>query len=329
MQQKLLPVEVLNNSAAAYLPKVSVKSKAIYNLIIGSLLLVIALLPVIKIDVSVIAGGEVHSEIGRSEIKTLTSGILSTVHIKDNQFVKKGQELFVISAQPIETKLQVNSFLQKEKQSNFEDLMLLVKNGLKATPVTSLYKQQLLSLKTQINSKEVIKKAALTELERDEELYKNKVIARAELEQKKLAFDKIQNEINDIIQIQLTNWQNELAGLRATMGDLQAQEIQYVDEKKMYTITAPVDGTIQLIAGKTSGSFIQMGEQMAILSPDSNLLVECLINPRDIGFVRKGMPVKFQIDAFNYNEWGSIDGQVIDIANDFAMINNNPVYKVK
>ena len=41
------------------------------------------------------------------------------------------------------------------------------------------------------------------------------------------------------------------------------------------------------------------------------------------------MPVNFQIDAFNYNEWGLVAGKIIDIANDFVLINEQPVFKIK
>ncbi|MDQ6477425.1 hypothetical protein [Dyadobacter sp. LHD-138] len=35
------------------------------------------------------------------------------------------------------------------------------------------------------------------------------------------------------------------------------------------------------------------------------------------------------MDAFNYNEWGMVKGKVEDIARDFTIIKDQPVFKVK
>jgi membrane fusion protein, peptide pheromone/bacteriocin exporter len=40
------------------------------------------------------------------------------------------------------------------------------------------------------------------------------------------------------------------------------------------------------------------------------------------------MPVKLQIDAFNQNDWGTLDGTIIDISGDILMVDQSPVYRV-
>jgi HlyD family secretion protein len=102
-----------------------------------------------------------------------------------------------------------------------------------------------------------------------------------------------------------------------------------VQEKENYTLKAPVSGTIQQLSGKYVGSSVQIGEVLGLISPDSTLLVECYVNPADIGYLKKRMKVNFQIDAFNYNEWGMLSGEIMDIANDFVLLDKTPVFKVK
>jgi membrane fusion protein, peptide pheromone/bacteriocin exporter len=41
------------------------------------------------------------------------------------------------------------------------------------------------------------------------------------------------------------------------------------------------------------------------------------------------MRINAQIDAFNYNEWGMMPGTVADIAGDFVLMENKPVFKVR
>ena len=45
--------------------------------------------------------------------------------------------------------------------------------------------------------------------------------------------------------------------------------------------------------------------------------------------IQPGKPVNFQIDAFNYNQWGLATGRITQISKDVDMVNNQPVFKVK
>ena len=74
---------------------------------------------------------------------------------------------------------------------------------------------------------------------------------------------------------------------------------------------------------------MQAGEVLCAISPDSSLLVECYVNPSDIGLLKKEMAAKFQIQAFNYNEWGLATGKIVSIANDFVVVNDQPIFSVK
>ena len=40
------------------------------------------------------------------------------------------------------------------------------------------------------------------------------------------------------------------------------------------------------------------------------------------------MPVRFQVDAFNYNQWGLATGNVTEISSDIYFVNEKPVFKV-
>jgi HlyD family secretion protein len=41
------------------------------------------------------------------------------------------------------------------------------------------------------------------------------------------------------------------------------------------------------------------------------------------------MAARFQVNAFNYNQWGLANGKVIDISNDIHFIDEKPMFKVK
>jgi membrane fusion protein, peptide pheromone/bacteriocin exporter len=329
MQTQLFPPEVLENSVETYLPKVTARGKLLYLVILLMLVTIFILLPVIKVNVSVQSGGEVGTVYGRSEIHSQVSGILSEVKVKDNETVQKNQTLFIVTQQAIDTKLDINQTQKSEKQTFIADLEQLVKNFRTAHPSTSLYKQQLSSLRAMIGLKQPEINSALKNLKRARTLYAQKVFALVELEEKELAYNKLMVETNSLIQNQLSQWQSELSQYKATVGTLEVETQQIKQDKDLYTIKAPLTGSIQLTSNKAVGSYVQQGEQIAVLSPDSNLIADCYVTPGDIGLLKKDMPVRFRVDAFNYNEWGMIEGSIMDIADDFVMLQNQPMFKIR
>lgn len=91
----------------------------------------------------------------------------------------------------------------------------------------------------------------------------------------------------------------------------------------------PVGGTASQLAGRYAGSYVQPGDVMAVVSPDSTLIAETYVPSKDIGLIQTGQPVRLQVDAFNYNQWGLLTGRVIDIANNFTLSNGEPMFKVR
>jgi membrane fusion protein, peptide pheromone/bacteriocin exporter len=329
MQQQVFPPEVLENSVETYLPQVTVKSQLIYTTILGILTALFILLPVIKVNVPVPGNGEISTELGRHEIRSQVNGVLQEVNVKDNQLVKKGDLLFVVTKQAMETK-QTNTELQRsEKEGLVKDLEELVSDYQSARPTTPLYKQQLSSLKIELLYKEKELGLARGNLNRNKELLREKIASPKELEDVQAVYNRILSEKNGLLNTRLSQWQQELNQYRTEAGNLEMQQQQIAEEKELYSVKAPLTGSIQMMAGKAPGNYVQAGEQLAVLSPDTTLLAACLLAPRDIGLIRKDMPVSFQVDAFNYNEWGMIKGSVADISNDFVMVQNQPFFKVR
>lgn len=110
--------------------------------------------------------------------------------------------------------------------------------------------------------------------------------------------------------------------------ELENNRVQLEEANSLSIIKAPISGTLLNVKGIEKGSFIQNGMQLAAISPKSDLIVECYIHPIDIGLLKKESKVNFQISAFNYNQWGVVNGKIQEIGNDVEMINNTPMFKV-
>lgn len=334
MATQLFPAEIIENTTESYLPSVTVKSQVIYITVISALLLTLFSLPFIKVNVSTNSSGIVRTVSEKSDFKPIISGRVSSWLVKNNQKVEEGQNLVILASEMLDTKISHIQFQQKEKQAFIQDLNVLTRvdstrlfnvQGLQSSLYSQQYHQFTYQLQESIQQQRKIKK----ELEVDRGLYNEKVISMREYDEKEYSYRRLLAEYRSTLQRQLSQWQADLNTHQIAQAELQAQEIQLLEEKNLSTIKAPVSGTIQQLAGKYSGSYIQAGEVLGVISPDSKLLVECYIPPKDMGLIKKGMKVSYQIDALNYNDWGFANGTIEEIGSDFEMVDNHPIFRIK
>jgi HlyD family secretion protein len=332
MQTKLFPKEVIENTAEVYLPKVSVRGQLIYTTLLLFIVSALLILPFIKVDVSIRAQGITRTLLEKNELKTIISGTIQSVFVEDNQQVRKDEVLLLLDTENIDVKLKLNITQQNLQAQLIQDLEKLLTYSsfdkvvaLRSTLYTQQYNQLYFTL---LEKKSQLQKA-IQDLDRAKLLFSQKVIAATELEEKQFAFDKLSAEYNTLTATQRSAWTSDLNNLKISYNELKSQEKQLQQEKTLYQVKAPTDGTFQLVSGKYKGNYLQAGEVIGTISPDTALIAECYLTPRDIGLMQEGLKVKFQIDAFNYNEWGFAEGEVIDIARDFVLVENKPVFKVK
>jgi membrane fusion protein, peptide pheromone/bacteriocin exporter len=334
MQSQLFPPEIIENTTESYLPSVSVRSQSIYIFVLLAIIGAFASTPFIFVDVSVQSNGVIRTVAEKNEIRSLVSGLISVAKVKENTPIMQGQTLFILKTDVLDTKIRLNSYQQNEKRQLIQDLSLLVKidsssilkvKGLMSPLYIQQYNQFRYTLQESIQRQRKVKK----ELDTDRFLYKEKVIAMREFDEKEYAYNQLVAEYRSSIERQITLWQSDLSRYQIEFTELEALQKQLLEEKEQYVIKASATGTIQQLTGKYVGSSIQAGENLGIISPDSNLLVECYVSPQDIGFLRKDMQANFQINSFNYNQWGLASGKVLNVANDFIIQNQKPVFKVQ
>lgn len=104
--------------------------------------------------------------------------------------------------------------------------------------------------------------------------------------------------------------QNKVAALQSeiTAAELSLQHT---------TLTAPVAGVVTTLDVRGTGAVLQEGQTIATISPaGARLLVEARVPNKDIAFIEQGMPAKLKFDAFPFQDYGTIDGTVQEIAPD-------------
>jgi HlyD family secretion protein len=332
MQKEIFPKEIAEFSTEVYLPKVSVKGQSIYLIILATIFLVFVALPIIKVDVSVQSKGVLKSIYEKNEVKSLVSGIIQTINFTENTFVKQGDTLIALQTNIPDEKIKLNSAFLNEKINLINDLQKLtnIRSGEESIYTNSpFYTQQYNQFKILLLEKKFQLQKAKMNFDRQKYLYEQKVVSTSEWEEADFLYKKTHTEYNSLIASQKSQWQADLQKLIIEVQELRTQNTQINAEKHLYFIKAPISGTIQEKNGKYVGSPIQIGETLAVISPDSLLIAECYISPSDIGLLKPSMKAKFQIDAFNYNQWGIVEGEILEISQDFVLLEQKPFFKVK
>ncbi len=286
-------------------------------------------LPFVRVSLSIQGRGIIRPVSELAEVRIIPSAVVAAVFITEGQHVSKGDTLFMLSA--METDRQLD-FWQKEliKYVNYiSDLQFLTRESGYSACKTDLYKTEQNNFKkklAEINSR--IERAD-RDIARQKKLYENMLISRKEFEDLLFYQDQLENEKKIFESSILFKWQGELTKLCSERDDCLMQIDLLKKQKELYMICSPVDGTVESFTGIYTGTNLQSGQLVAVISPSNAMIAEVFIPAKNVGMLRNGMPVRIQVDAFNYNEWGMLTGKISRISDDYFLVNNVPVFKVK
>ena len=318
------PINTLENLIA----KNKTKSTAIYAVVVLTVFLFLVLLPVITIDISSQSRGIIRSTTDNVPVTSVVSGKITFVSLKNNAVVHQGDTLIKISKAGLETEKQTNDTLSNSVTEYATDVSNLLKGkvaSLKtATAREEYYKFQ--SRKTELQSK--VSQAQMAH-NRNKILYNKNVIAKAEYEKYVFELRFATEALNSFVNQQKATWETQKRELETQIKNLNGTVAKIKVEENNYFILAPVTGTIENFNGLQVGSFVNASQAIATLSPADNLIVESSVSPSDIGLIQKNQKVKFQIDAFNYNQWGLLEGKVIDVDKNITIQENQAFFKVR
>lgn len=109
---------------------------------------------------------------------------------------------------------------------------------------------------------------------------------------------------------------------------LATEELRKAARRRQFQeLRAPVDGVVQQLAVNTVGGVVQPAQPLMVIVPCSRtaatpescsagLAVEAFVQNKDIGFIKVGQRVAVKLEAFNFTDYGMIDGTVENISRD-------------
>ena len=327
----LLPSELISNSIDAYIDKHPTRSQKIYWVVLAAVVVALVLLPYIYVDVSVQNAGIIRPAVEKTEIKAPISEFVDSVLVCEGSKVRQGDTIMTFRTHSSDYKINYHQSRLNDLQQHLHDLQYLCKGEKPGVFHSDTRRQEYLYFQKQKSEYETSLSKATKEYERNKSLFEKHVISEEEFDKYYFEFTKMNNQLASLDDNQMSKWQTDLNTYNNMYSEMSSNLKLEAKEKDLCVVTSPVSGTLEQFRGIYKGSVIQAGALLAIISPDSTLFVEVYVSPRNIGYIMNEMPVSIQVGSFNYNEWGMIDGKVIDISSDFFTDNTigGTFYKVK
>ncbi len=309
------------------------KVSAIYMLLLAVVVALIVSMAFVRTTISTRARGIIRPLTERSELRVPVAGIVQEINFRDGDMVTAGA--IVLKLRDKNTRPQANATaLEIKKTRDFiHDLERITLGDLNAVSeavlLSPVYRQQLSRFRFDQVANEAALKKVGRELELSRLLLKERVIARKEMNDIEIEYLRLEATYEAFKSEQYSQWLQELARYRTELGSLLLQRMQIDTDKMNYSVIAPVDGVIQGLNHIYQGSILQQGETIGVISPESTMIAECFVPPRDVGLLKRGQEVRFQIDAFDYNYFGTLKGAILSIEDDYNLVDNQPVFKVR
>ena len=318
------PINNLENLTA----KNKTRIFSIYLVVVLALVSLLFLLPIINIDISSQSRGIIRSKTDNVPVTTIVSGKITWLSLKNNCFVQKGDTIIKIEKENLDTQKNTQTILQTSTLALLNDISSLLNNNpaniQTSTAREDFYKYQ--SQKIELQSKVA---QAQSNFNRNKILFDKDVIAKSEFEKFQYELKFANQALQSFINQQKATWENQKLDLENQIKNGNGTIKKIEVEENNYFVLAPISGTIEDFSGLQIGSFVNASQPIANISATDNLIVESNVSPNDIGLIRKNQKVKFQIDAFNYNQWGLLEGKVIEIDNNLTSQENQAFFKVR
>ena len=141
--------------------------------------------------------------------------------------------------------------------------------------------------------------------------------AEAKLRQIEASIQEAAARISEVELGMRNQWRSELSEATSTRSSLSKNVDGLADRVKFSEIRSPVNGTVQRILYNTIGGVVQQGHAVLEIVPsDDRLVVEANIAPKDIAFLRPGLPATIKLHAYDFSIYGGMSASLQHISAD-------------
>ncbi len=326
--KEIFPSEIIETSVEHHFARFSRKSNLLYFSVLLLFVGAVCSLFFIRIEITVQSRGIIRSS---SEPVTISSPVVAEIikcELNENKPVQKGDTLLWLNNKKLDENIEHLYGLIRENEMYLNDISKILE--FKYTNLeTELFEALHAQYRQKLAELDLAIRAYKKKYNRSKTLFEKQVIALAEMEESEFTYSQAVEQKQNYVSTLRKEWERMAVDYRLENKKYNKEIASLENEKKNSYIIAPESGHITNYCGAKKGSYVTTGQSIAVISPDSQIIAELLVPPRDVGYLKEEMLVLFQVDAYNYNQWGLATGSIIDISNEIHVFNNTPYFKVR
>ncbi len=157
---------------------------------------------------------------------------------------------------------------------------------------------------------------------RDSEEYINNIKSNLELQEikvkeKQTKLSEADYKLTNFDSNNKLNIMNKILENKKEIEHLNSSLVKAKRSMSYKNIKSPVNGVVQGISHNTIGGVVKPAESIVSIVPDNTpLIIEAMVQNKDIGYVEVGQKVSIKVDAYSFQKYGFIDGVVEKISPD-------------
>ncbi len=271
------------------------------------------------IDIRVVTYGVIRPLTGAQTLHAPLTGTIQSIGVKEFQWVNAGDTIALFDTKIVEEKIALcDAKLEHHKQEE-HDLSMLQSGQMKEPFALAEFRHEYqVALKEQkLYERELQLLSA--KLNRADQLLSKDFVSREEQERAKLDVDQKEITFRRWQQQRFREISERIERVRRAKQEIETEKKNLLLEQSKSHLVAPISGYVTTLPIRNRQSFMAIGEVVCVITHKEELIAEMYIPAKDIGFIGKGLPISYQIDAFPFQEWGFAHGNVQNISQDYVV----------
>ncbi|KOC87703.1 HlyD family efflux transporter periplasmic adaptor subunit [Winslowiella iniecta] len=282
-----------------------------------------------NLDEVTVGTGKVTPYTHAQVIETLDGGIVDQLNVYEGDIVKKGE----ILARLDPTRFQSNLGEAQSKVRTLRASAERLRAELTGAPLhfsaetlkepelvareTQLYQSRRRNLTESVSNLQQSMKLVQDELRMTQPLVARGAAGKVEVIRLQRQVSDLRGKIDEATNQYAVRAREEQVKNNADL-DAQLQVLTgKQDQLNHATLYSPVRGIVKDIQVTTVGGVLQPGDKLMEIVPlGDQLLIETRINPRDIAYIRPGLPATVKITAYDSSIYGDLPGEVETVSPD-------------
>ncbi len=311
-----------------YIRHIHPSGRAIYLIALCIVIGMLISLPLVRVPVSVTGQGIIRPELERTQIVAPFSGIVAEVYVSEGKEIPKSTRMIRFRARETTGSLQLAREKLNETTVCLDDLEKLLQDPIQV-PESMRFSKEYEAYNSRLNYLEILYSKADKECRRYLGLIEDQMVSEKEYDDLCFEREKILKETEKFKSESFSNWQNAYEDFLERKTELETEIGQWEERIRQTTLYAPVSGNLVEWKGIYPGTSIRAGDVIGVMSPESGLIGEFYLPPRDIAFIYKGQTVRLRLHCFPAREWGMPEGSICDISDDILIVDGKPCFRIK